>query len=635
MADIDTLISDARTFVVNMTGDAETQFHNAQVAIMAINPGSEGVEYIEAALPAEPPSSTGLTAPTFETVELNLPPDPSPPPEFQDIANIDLGIEPTFDLKPPDFETPVKPSQMAQFSTTAPTINTSISFPSAPDQLVNPDLSGPVLSPRSAKPVAPNKIIPSFDALEPVDTTVAPTDIDQTMAREYEAQSATILTKINGYVDDRLAKINPQFHTQMAAIEAQLTKYLAGGTGLSAAVEDQIYERSRGKATAEFRRTEQAAYQSAAGRGFSIPPGAAFAAAHQGRQAAADINAESAREIVVKQAEMEQSNLQFAVTTSIALRNIVINSTLAYMQNLVSINGQALDYAKTVASMLIETYNIQARVFATKLDAYKAAASVYESRLRGVQMLTDIYKSELQALEIDVNINRLEIDLYKSRIESLGVLANLYRSQIDAVKGRVDLEKLGLEVFQTQAQTYSTMVQAKNAEWSGYTAAINGEEAKSRVFTSQAGVFNTQMNGYKIKIDAQAENIKAIATTNEARSRQYLSGLSAYEAQVRAQVAVSSGNIDVQRQKLTGFDGQIRLALANANLYGDYYKYTSETARQNASMKYRASLDSAMLLQNYGATVAQLNQTAATYYGKSSQAALAGMNTLASKSENT
>lgn len=631
MADIDTLISDARTFVTNMTGDAETQFFNAQLAIMAINPGSEGVEYIDAELPPVPPTATDLTAPTFDQVDLNLPPDPTGPPEFQDIAPIEPGTEPTFDVPAPTLDPGTKPSQLAAFNGTAPAINTNIAFPEAPEQLQNPDLTLPTLTPRGAKPTAPAKVIPSFDAVAPVDTSVAPENLDATMAAQYEDKSAAITAKIGGYVDAELIKLNPQFHTQMAAIEDQLSRYLAGGTGLSPTVENLIYGRAQGKATAEFRRAERAAYASAAGRGFSIPSGAAFSATQRARQDAADNNARAGTEISIEQAKMEQANLQFAVTQSISLRNIVINATLAYMQSLVSINGQALDYAKTVASMLVESYNIQARVFATKLDAYKAAASVYESRLRGVQMLTDIYKAELQVLEIDLNVNRLEIDLYKSRIDSLGVLANLYKTQIEAVKGRVDLEKIGLEVFQLQVQTYSTMVQAKNAEWQGYTAAINGEEAKSRVFTSQASVFNTQMNGYKTKIDAQVEQRKAVSTTNDARSRQYTANLGAYEATVRGRVAVASGNIDNQRQKMLGFDGQLRLALANAQLYGDYYKYTSETARKNAELKYDATVKSQSLLQTYGQTVAQLNQTAADYYGRSSQAALAGMNTLAAR----
>jgi hypothetical protein len=635
MADIDNLIADARTFVTNMTGDAETQFFNAQLAIMAINPGSEGVEYFEAELPDEPAQTTGLTAPTFDPVNLNLPPDPSLPPEFQDIAPVDASGAPTFDVLAPDFDPGTKPSQLAAFETTAPTINTSITFPTAPEQLLNPDLSQPTLTPRSAKPTAPAKVIPSFDAVAPVDTSVAPENLDRTMAAAYDEQSAAITAKISGYVDAQLTKINPQFHTQMAAIEDKLTEYLDGSTGLDPANENQIYERARGKGAAEYRRVVDTAYATAATRGFTRPPGAVFAAVQAARQGFADNNAASANEIAVKQVEWKRETAQFALTTSIALRNVVINATLAYMQNLVSINGQALDYAKTVASMLIETYNIQAKVFATKLDAYKAAASVYESRLRGVQILTDIYKTELQVLEIDLNVNRLEIDLYKSRIDSLGVLANLYKTQIEAVKGRVDLEKLGLEVFQLQVQTYSTMVQAKNSEWQGYTASINGEEAKSRVFTSQASVFSAQMNGYKTKIDAQVEQIKAVSTTNDARSRQYTANLGAYETQVRGRVAVASGNIDNQKQKLLGFDGQLRLAVSNANLYGDYFRATSDTARQNAKLKYEAAVQSQTLLQNYGNMIAQLNQTSATYYGNSSQAALAGMNTLAASIENT
>ncbi|MCU9611831.1 hypothetical protein OEK97_28405, partial [Escherichia coli] len=78
-----------------------------------------------------------------------------------------------------------------------------------------------------------------------------------------------------------------------------------------------------------------------AARGFTLPTGALTSALQQARQAGADNNAQAARDIVVLQAELEQKNLQFAITTSAGLRTMIVNASAAYMQHVVSIFSQS------------------------------------------------------------------------------------------------------------------------------------------------------------------------------------------------------------------------------------------------------------------------------------------------------
>ena len=76
----------------------------------------------------------------------------------------------------------------------------------------------------------------------------------------------------------------------------------------------------------------------------------------------------------------------------------MLNATLSYMQNFSTIHGQALDYAKSVLSSIIDMYNTSVKAFPAKLEAYKTEASVYEVRMRGALTGIEIYKAEISAL---------------------------------------------------------------------------------------------------------------------------------------------------------------------------------------------------------------------------------------------
>ena len=628
-ADVTGLISSAQEYTTTLVGQATSAMSSANGAVSAV--GYSLPVYQPASLPDAPPAAIDIALPTLDAIDFSLPNEPSTALTFQDISPIEIGGAPILSATVPTLDLPTKPSQVADFTQTLPAINTNIAFPEPPDNLLNPLIDPPVLSTYDT-PVKPQIMLPAFTGVMPTDDTVAPTNLDVTLANNYATAAPSFVTAMDGYVDNMLAKRNPQYATQMAAIEAQLTKYLAGGTGLSAAVENAIYERARSKSSAEANRVRAAAYGEAAGRGFTIPSGALASAIQTARQAAADTNAAASREIVVMQAEMEQKNLQFAVTTSTGLRTALLNATLSYHQNLVSINGQALDYAKSVLNAIIETYNTAVKAFTVKLEAYKADAQVFEVKLKGAMAAVELYSAEIKALEALVNVDRAKVDIYRARIETLVSLSNVYRAQIEAVQGRVGLEKLKLEVFQSQVQAYTAQVQAKNAEWQGYSAAVSGQEAKARIYATQVQGYSAQVGGYSATIQAKSEAVRATAMTNQARATQYQAAMSGYQTVVQARGEKARTQLAVQGQLINAFNAKIQAAVGTAQTQQGYYRAISEVAISNAGGNLKAQLGEIESKRAYGQTIAQLGTANAKIYGNLASSAMSGMNTLVSQS---
>lgn len=625
---VQTLIDDARSYASGIISDADLALYNAQILVMQV--GYEDPAYTPVTLPATPPSAIGLTLPTLNDVTLDLPVEPADILTFQDISPIEAGTLPTLTALAPSITLPTTPAQLAEFTQAAPAINTSLVFPEPPSELLNPLLTAPTLTDRT-EPDKPQVLLPAFTAVAPVDTSVAPTDLAGTFDAAYRNAAPSTMAMVNGYVDAMLTRHNPQYHTQMTAIETQLTKYLQGGTGLNAAAENAIYERARGKNDAEARRVQAANWADAAARGFTLPNGALNAGNQAARQAGADNNARAASEIVVLQAEYEQKNLQFAVTQSANLRMTLLNASLSYMQNLGQLNGQALDQAKSIMGAVIENYNTAVKAFGLKLDAYRAEGALFETRLKAAMATIDLYLAEIKALEAMTQVDKGKVDIYRARIDSLSALANIYKAQIDAVQGRASLEKLKLDLFQTQVQTYTAQVQGKNAEWQGYRAAMDGQTALVQIYDTQVKAFGTQIQGYKAGIDAKSEVVRATALTNDARAKQYSAMMSGYQTVVQARGEVARTKLENQRQGIVAFQAQTQAAVANAQVANEYYKAVSSVGIKNADLQLTAAMKGAELKNEYMKTIANLGLSSAKIYSGLAGAAMSGMNTLSAE----
>ncbi len=628
---VETLINDARGYAANLAAKADSALDDANTRVLAVGyivPNPVHVDF-----PSAPPSSIDLTLPVFDVINLDLPAEPGAAPEFQDIGTVEVGALPVLTAAAPTLVMPTLPSQIAPFTQSAPSINTSIAFPEPPDQLLYPTFDAPVLADRQ-EPAKPNVMLPSFDALQPTGIPSAPTDLAASFDDAYRNAAPSTVTMLNGYVDDFIAKHDPGYFTRMEKVQAQLDRYLAGGTGFSPAVEDAIYSRARGKNDAETRRARDSALQDAAARGFTMPPGAALAIIRGARQAGADNNARAATDIAIKQAEIEQANLQFVVTTSAGLRATMLNAALSYHQNLMGINSQALDYAKSVLSSIIETYNTAVRIYSLKLDGYRAEASVYETRLKAAMAGIELYQVEIQALTALTNVDKARVDVYRARLEGLNSLANVYRAQIDAVTGRVSLEKLKLEVFQAQAQAYATVVQGKNAEYQGYSAAIEGQSAIAKIYATRVDAYQAELGGYKAGIEAKTAAVQAAALTNKSRAENYGATISGYSSVVQARGEVARTQLEGQRQQLQAFTAQAQAVEANARVMLEFYRVTSSTAIENARMDLAAQVQQSESTREFGKALASLGQSTAQVYSGVASSALAGMNSLASQNQN-
>jgi hypothetical protein len=486
--------------------------------------------------------------------------------------------------------------------------------------------------PDRATPSAPDVLIPSFTGVSPTDLPDSPTNLDTVADAKFQTVSQQFNASQEAMIETFLDRYDPNITAHMASIDARLDEAINSKIGINPAIESAIYENARSKNSADTRKVIDAAFADTAERGFTLPSGSLFSAMQQARQAGADNNAGTARQIVEMKIKMEVDNLRWAVTTSISLRTTLLNAAMAYMQNLVTVNGQALEYAKFTLTTMLEIYNAEVRAFSAKLEKYKADASVYETQIHAVLATVEVYKAEISALEALTNVDRAKVDIYRARIDALNSLANVYRSQVDATVARANMEKLKVETFQVQVQAYGAQVQAKAAEWQGYTAAIEGQAAKVKTFVAQVEAFGSNVAAYRATVEAKAEAVRAAVSINQGRSAQYVASVEAYKAIVSANGEVARTKIENQRAQLTSYQAAVQAYTSRNMANLEYYKATSNIAITNASEKVRALTATQAGKAQWQAAISGLVTANAQIFGRLAESSLSGMNTLVQRS---
>lgn len=633
MASVDEILAEAKSYAKSLQKAAAT----------AVTSTLAGMAPPKAVVPAVNTVRTPwLTSGQFlipeVTVPVFVPPDPDTylPQDadaFREISEITLDDLPTFDATKPTLSLPDKPSALDTFTLTPPPINTNFRLPDDPNTR---SVTAPTIADRT-QPEKPSITLPTFSGVIPsladIPAGLDPNTVEAATRRVSNEYMADAISNITPRAAAYVEEIAPGITAVLGTSDAQLATYLRGGTGLAPAVENAIYERSRSKVDAESERVRSTILNDMANRGFTLPNGALASAITAARQAAADNNAKAASEITVMQAEMEQKNLQFAVTTLAGMRATLLNATQAYMQSLVALNAQSLDAAKSVLSTILAAYDSQAKLYGLQLEVFRAHAALYETEAKAATLALEIYRGELAAFDSSLNHDKTRVELYRSQIEAAGQEIGLYKEKVNAVVSKANLEKLKIDLVSMQAQLYATTVQAKEAEWRGYTAAVQGEEAKARIFATEVEGFKARVDVLRTDVSAQAERVKAEAAANAAISDRINAKLAIFNALMQSATTKVSTETEIKKLKLAADVEQLKAALGIDTLKLDVMKAETSLATERERLGVeagKANVDAAIA---YMQAVANVSTISAQTLSGMAQAAMSGMNVLAAQTE--
>ena len=406
------------------------------------------------------------------------------PPSMQDYGDLDI------DLTGLEIELPSTPVagtltvpdalDMPVFTGVPPTFTPGTkpvpnlgAIPDAPGITVASDIAEPTIN----LPAPPNLLsltiatfdgvtLPTFSETLPVATLVEPTVIAYTPGALY---TSALLTALKTTLENRIT---------------------TGGTGLAADVEEAIWNRAREReqrtladALLDLERMETL--------GYAFPPGVYLDARLKLTNEFGKTYAGLSRDIAIKQAELELSNVQEALKEAVRLEGQLLDYTSRMEQRIFEATKYATDAG-------IAIYNAKVDAYKALLDAFKTKVAIYEAQIRGELAKVEVYKAQVDAERAKAEVNNALVNQYKVQVEAALANVEVYKVRVEAAQVKAQIEKLKIEMFAEHVRAYVAKSNAYAAEMEGYKAEIQAEVAK------QEG-YRTQVQAYAAQVDAQAK----------------------------------------------------------------------------------------------------------------------------------
>jgi len=643
MAHVDDLITDARFYASQVlfgAGQAMGQAMNAITSLGAVGLPDDLLEGLNSLVPPLPPNPVAIPGYAGSRFDPADPPDG--PPELIDPGDLQEPPEPG---KPPDVRRYVAPPQPAQTvpnpSQIGPQPNLNIdqivaSIPMPPELQSKIDaIPVPPMSDINLPPT-PELILPVYQpGPPPRDPGPPPDNLDDLLRQQFETISPVMQNALRAQFDAWIDFYYPTLRAGVAAMEAKLDEFLLGGTGLTPIQEDALYNRALDKNGAEYTRARAGAYAEGAKLGFTLPPPLVYQQAKEIDQSYRDNLARTANEIMVKNAELEQQNIQFALTLRSNASTAHMSAAISYYGHLVQVNGQALQYAIAVVEQVAKVYGLAIEYAKVQIQLEESRIHLYEAQLKAATMVIEFYKAQIEGELAKVTVDKARVELYTAQLHAVEVQASIYNTEMQGARLRGDIEKLKVELYDANVRAYAATVSAYSAGWSGYEAAVRGAVADVNGSVEQIRGYSAQAEYFRTILTGRISEIEAKQRQNEGNTR-------VYEAQINAYRALNQAEIESVKAEHEDYDLQLKTRLSEQTVRGEYYR----SQISYFDMAAKAMLETVRMAledirevnrMNLGKAqaIATLSAAIGHDYAATAQSALSGLNTLAGEVKTT
>lgn len=218
--------------------------------------------------------------------------------------------------------------------------------------------------------LAPPPVIFALAATEPAALA------EENSVLTFEAQRDKIIALLSDELAGFFAKYYPLADDAFDEATSWLVNTITnGGTGINAAVEDQIWQRGRDRVVNDGKRAESQTLNDFASRGFSLPPGALAARLQEIRFEQLGKTQELSRDVAIEQAKIEIETLRFAIEQAIDSRMKAMDAAANYIRALMS----GVDASAQVAAL---NSGAKARMMSATADLYRARLARDELALK-------------------------------------------------------------------------------------------------------------------------------------------------------------------------------------------------------------------------------------------------------------
>jgi hypothetical protein len=423
-------------------------------------------------------------------------------------TELDFGV---FDGSPPVVSIPSPPNENMGVLPSAPGIS-GINVPAAPNIAFPPPPNLLSLSIR----VFDGATIPEFTQAAPGELSLTePTVVDYTPGPMY---ASSLLTELRDSLEQRIA---------------------TGGTGLSADVEQAIWDRARER---ELRTLQDAIddLERMETMGYAFPPGVWVDARLKVRTEFGKTEAGLSRDIAIEQAKLELENIKDALGKAIAVESKLIDA-------LNEVEQRVFERAKYITQANVEVYNARVRAYLGRVEAYKAQVQAYEARVRAEMIKVEVYKAEIEAEKAKADINKVLADVYRVQIDAALSAIEVYRARIEGVKAQAEVDRTRVMAYEAQVRAYAVGAEIFRARVEAYKAQIDAQRLNVEIYRAQVEAYKARAEAAAAMARARAAETEARAAIISAQANAQAAAANARSAAIQAGAAVATANAAVTR----------------------------------------------------------------------------------------
>jgi hypothetical protein len=410
----------------------------------------------------------------------------------------------------------------------------------------------------------------------------------------YESEKQNLTTYLVNLLQEFFSTYYPLANDAMDEALSWLENTIVnGGTGITAEVENLIWQRHRDNIARETLQAQNAAFAEFSSRGFSLPPGALVAKLENISVEGLRKSAEASRDLAIERMKIEIDNVKFAVELATKTRMAALEAASGYLKTMML-------GPETATKLADFSTNAQAKLISATADFYKA-------RLVRDDMLMKAWATLMEQKSKDGNINA------ETQARMISAAADLY-------KARQGQDEMSLKAWATQM---TTLIDAGKANIDAQTKVIAADadmyraEVSNSELSMKAWATNLEQRGkdQANNLDAQVKAKNVDATVFNAKINEKEMSLKAWMAEIDQDIKIKLANLDAQTKAIAADSDVLRARVA----------YEDVKMRAWAALLEQKGRDGATNLQAWAQSVESKVRAAigaADSYGKAASAAL-------------
>ncbi len=331
--------------------------------------------------------------------------------------------------------------------------------------------------------------------------------------------------------------VEPEYTSALKdALTAKLLSDVqSGGTGLSAEIEEAIWERARERDNKDYEEASTKLDSKWSGRGFSLPNGVLVELQQDLIVDDRNQRVERSRDILIKQGELAQVNTHFALTSSMNLEQLELNHAN-------EIYNRALESSKSMMEFGIAFHNLRISDYNIQLERYRAQAVEQSSRLDAEKLRLEAYRMELLELDAKSGLDKDLLNEYNLDLTRYDKQLKLFTAEQGMVGVALGIEGLKVDLYNANIADHKARIDAQGKEADLYLAQVQGELGKIQIYTAELEAERTRVATLKVQADIEIAKIRENVELQGLSLREFLGNVEKY----RAEVSVASTEMGLE-----------------------------------------------------------------------------------------